>query len=94
LRLLRPGDALLIHGTLPPARLVSRPWDIDRRLRRLAAGKGPVPERHVAPSTPADRADDPTTQSQPLALPAELAYTAENPVVAHRMEAGRSTRAA
>lgn len=30
------GDALLLHGTLPPAHLHSRPWHTDKTLRRLA----------------------------------------------------------
>ena len=38
LRQVAPGDALLIHGTLPPAHLRSRPWFEDRRLRRLVDG--------------------------------------------------------
>jgi len=33
LRQARPGHALLIHGTLPPADLASRPYYQDRRLR-------------------------------------------------------------
>lgn len=34
LRQARPGHALLVHGTLPPAELISRPYFRDRRLRR------------------------------------------------------------
>lgn len=30
----RPGHALLVHGTLPPAHLISRPYYRERRLRR------------------------------------------------------------
>jgi type IV secretion system protein VirD4 len=43
LRQVRPGEALLIHGTLPPAHLHSRPYFRDRRLRaRARAGpRGP-----------------------------------------------------
>ncbi|MGH3851817.1 MAG: hypothetical protein ACRDRT_19370, partial [Pseudonocardiaceae bacterium] len=33
LRRMHPGDALLIHGTLPPAHVRLRPWYRDRRLR-------------------------------------------------------------
>lgn len=36
LRRLHPGDALLIHGTLPPAHLRLRPWYRDRRLKQRA----------------------------------------------------------
>jgi type IV secretion system protein VirD4 len=31
------GSAVLIYGTLPPARIRLRPWFASRRLRRLAA---------------------------------------------------------
>ena len=37
LRQSRPGHALLVHGTLPPADLTSRPYFRDRRLRARAA---------------------------------------------------------
>lgn len=33
---LRDGEAVLLYGNLPPARLRLRPWYGDRRLRRLA----------------------------------------------------------
>ena len=38
LRQMRPGDALLIHGTLPPAHVRLRPWYRDRQLRRRVPG--------------------------------------------------------
>ena len=37
LRQVRPGEALLVHGTLPPAHLRGRPWYDDDRLRKMAA---------------------------------------------------------
>ncbi len=37
LRQMRTGDALLVHGSLPPAHLRIRPWYRDRRLRRRAS---------------------------------------------------------
>ncbi len=37
LRQMRAGDALLVHGSLPPAHLRVRPWYGDRRLRRRAS---------------------------------------------------------
>lgn len=37
LRQMRPGDALLIHGTLPPAHVRTRPFYRDRELARRAA---------------------------------------------------------
>lgn len=46
LRQAPPGDALLVHGTLPPAHLHARPYYRNRRLRALAEGRrhdGPVP---------------------------------------------------
>lgn len=36
LRQVRPGEALLIHGTLPPAHLHARPYYRERNLRALA----------------------------------------------------------
>lgn len=38
LRRMHPGDALLIHGTLPPAHVRLRPWYRDRRLRKRTPG--------------------------------------------------------
>jgi type IV secretion system protein VirD4 len=35
LRQVRPGEALLIHGTLPPAHLHARPYYRERHLRAL-----------------------------------------------------------
>ena len=40
LRRMHPGDALLIHGTLPPAHVRLRPWYRDRRLRKRATPGG------------------------------------------------------
>ncbi|MGI8948842.1 MAG: type IV secretory system conjugative DNA transfer family protein, partial [Ornithinimicrobium sp.] len=37
LRQMRTGDALLVHGSLPPAHLHVRPWYRNRRLRRRAS---------------------------------------------------------
>jgi hypothetical protein len=34
---MRPGDALLVHGTLPPAHIRTRPYHRDRRLATRAA---------------------------------------------------------
>jgi type IV secretion system protein VirD4 len=36
-RQMRPGDALLIHGTLPPAHVRTRPWWDERRLAARGA---------------------------------------------------------
>jgi type IV secretion system protein VirD4 len=38
LRQMRPGDALVVHGTLPPAHVRIKPWYRDRRLRAGASG--------------------------------------------------------
>ncbi|MGD9734731.1 MAG: type IV secretory system conjugative DNA transfer family protein [Solirubrobacterales bacterium] len=35
-----PGEAILVYGHLPPARLRLRPWYRERSLRRASAGKG------------------------------------------------------
>jgi type IV secretion system protein VirD4 len=43
LRQMIPGDALLVHGTLPPAHVRTRPYYRERTLRRRAAV--PVPAR-------------------------------------------------
>jgi len=49
LRQMRPGDALLIHGTLPPAHVRTRPFYRDRVLAERAAQ--PVMDaRSIAPS--------------------------------------------
>lgn len=40
LRRMHPGDALLIHGTLPPAHVRLRPWYRDRRLKKRATPRG------------------------------------------------------
>ena len=37
LRQMRPGDALLLHGTLPPAHVRTRPFYRDRRLAERSA---------------------------------------------------------
>ncbi|MHB1447461.1 MAG: hypothetical protein ACYCZV_17675, partial [Acidimicrobiales bacterium] len=36
LRQMRRGDAVMIHGSLPPAHVHPRPWYADRRLSALA----------------------------------------------------------
>lgn len=44
-----PGNALLVHGTLPPAHLRIEPWYRNRRLRkRTVAVQGAGPMRHRA----------------------------------------------
>ncbi len=49
LRQMRPGDALLLHGTLPPAHLRTRPY---YRNRRLAARAGLAPKPPEVPARP------------------------------------------
>ena len=39
LRQMRPGDALLLHGTLPPAHVRTRPFYKDRQLAERASLK-------------------------------------------------------
>ncbi|HUQ63894.1 MAG TPA: type IV secretory system conjugative DNA transfer family protein [Acidimicrobiales bacterium] len=54
-RQMPPGDALLIHGTLPPAHVRTRPWWADRRLAargELDPRRSPtlvVPSQEVTP---------------------------------------------
>jgi hypothetical protein len=40
---MRPGDALLIHGTLPPAHIRTRHYHRDRHLATRAAHKPIAP---------------------------------------------------
>jgi hypothetical protein len=40
---MRPGDALLVHGTLPPAHIRTRPYYRDPRLAERAAHQLVVP---------------------------------------------------
>jgi len=41
LRQMRRGDAVMIHGSLPPAHIQPRPWYSDRRLSALAGVERP-----------------------------------------------------
>jgi type IV secretion system protein VirD4 len=43
LRQVKPGEALLIHGTLPPAHLHARPYYRERHLRVLARQRAAAP---------------------------------------------------
>jgi type IV secretion system protein VirD4 len=88
LRVARPGDALLVHGTLPPAHLVSRPWDVERRLRRLAAGRGPVPPPATRLGCGRVPPTDPMTSRRRLIVPPDV-DVAGIPVVARRVASGR-----
>jgi hypothetical protein len=40
---MRPGDALLVHGTLPPAHIRTRPYHRDPRLAERAAHRWSIP---------------------------------------------------
>jgi hypothetical protein len=40
---MRPGDALLVHGTLPTAHIRTRPYYRDRRLADRAAHQSGAP---------------------------------------------------
>lgn len=49
LRQMRPGDALLLHGTLPPAHVRTRPFYRDRVLaERASLPAGGPPARHAS----------------------------------------------
>jgi type IV secretion system protein VirD4 len=52
LRQMRPGDALSLHGTLPPAHVRTRPFYRDRRLAERAALR---PEAHALDRTAGGR---------------------------------------
>lgn len=45
LRQVRPGEAVLIHGTLPPAHLQARQYWTEPALSKLAAGEGDAPTK-------------------------------------------------
>lgn len=58
---LRDGEAVLLYGNLPPARLRLRPWYCNRRLRRLATHEHapmPTPTSDSAPPPPVATRDD------------------------------------
>jgi len=60
-RTMEPGNAVLIHGTLPAAHLTWRRWWKDRPLKRRRNGKGELPKwmpRRV------EKDDAPTTDSR------------------------------
>jgi hypothetical protein len=51
-----PGDALLIHGTLPPAQLRTRPYHSERHLARRVGDvdlSAPLPVRSAPVRTEA-----------------------------------------
>jgi type IV secretion system protein VirD4 len=49
LRQMRPGDALLLHGTLPPAHVRTRPFYRDRRLAEHSSLRpAPLADGHAA----------------------------------------------
>ncbi len=48
LRQMRAGDALLVHGTLPPAHVRIRPWYRDRQLRRRALRSPAIQEKSAS----------------------------------------------
>jgi type IV secretion system protein VirD4 len=54
MRQMLPGDALLIHGTLPPAQLRTRPYHCERHLARRVGNvdfTAPLPVRPAAQTT-------------------------------------------
>lgn len=53
-RRMKPGNAILLHGTLPPAHLVWRRWWKDRTFKRLRAGTGKLPEWMPCAAAPVD----------------------------------------
>jgi type IV secretion system protein VirD4 len=79
---LTDGEAVLLYGNLPPARLRLRPWYRDRRLRRLAT------HDHHPIAAPPVNDEYPTTRSvgQPVAIDDE-------PEVVSILDAARARRA-
>jgi type IV secretion system protein VirD4 len=68
LRQTRPGQALLLHGTLPPAHLTGRRAWLDHRLAALTRGEGPVPVKIDLPIALRKALDfDPTPPIEVLA---------------------------
>ena len=57
LRQVRPGEALLVHNTLPPAHLIGRYWFKDRALYLTATGEALHPRRWKLPQRWAGRRD-------------------------------------
>ncbi len=51
LRRMRPGDALLVHGTLPPAHVRIKPWYGSRRMRKRASSRSGTVITHTAPAS-------------------------------------------
>ena len=46
LRQAEPGNAILFHGSIPPAHIQGRHIDVDRRLSALSTGSAPNPREH------------------------------------------------
>lgn len=57
-RQMLPGDALLIHGTLPPAHIKARPYYRDPSLAARASLIPPTPPTPAEPSVTRDEAPD------------------------------------
>ena len=67
LRQMDRGDALLIHGTLPPAHVRLRPWYRDRRLRRRALGESDARQHDLAQRATISRfGRPPSSDSKPI----------------------------
>ncbi len=54
LRRIAPGEAVLLYGHLPPARMVLRPWFADRALRQLAGAPRDRRRQHSRTSCATD----------------------------------------
>ena len=55
LRQMRQGEALLVYGAIPPARITLRPWFRDRALRALAEPMGGSGNQTAVVSAPTRR---------------------------------------
>jgi type IV secretion system protein VirD4 len=80
LRQMQPGDALLLHGTLPPAHVRTRPFYRDRALAERAALEA-TDEAPVTPVVPARR---------PAPVEAADIAGVDRAVPGHRVDGGRA----
>ncbi len=58
LRQVRPGEAVLVHGTLPPAHLLARRWWTDPHLQALHRGEDVRDRSGTTPARVRDRVRD------------------------------------
>lgn len=82
------GEAVLLYGNLPPARVALRPWYANRRLRRLAnRDHQPIPARPpdspAAPQSPLGQHADPDHSTDVVSARDAARARRRNPEVIH-----------